>query len=78
MERRRKYGITQAEIEALMTMQGGRCALCRVSDADSVDHCHVTGRIRSMLCRACNAGLGMFGDDPKLLRAAAAYLRNAK
>jgi hypothetical protein len=74
-DRRRTYGITDAEIEKLLAAQVGRCRICRVSDADSVDHCHATGRIRAMLCRACNAGLGLFRDNPDLLRSASRYLQ---
>lgn len=75
-DRRRTYGVTDAEVEKLLSEQEGRCRICRVGDADSLDHCHATGRIRAMLCRACNAGLGLFRDEPRLLRAAAAYLEN--
>lgn len=46
--------------EALLHEQEGRCALCRIK-LDRVptkdiclDHCHVTGNIRGILCRNCN------------------------
>jgi hypothetical protein len=41
-----------------------------------VDHDHETGAIRGILCIDCNRALGMFRDDPRLLRKAAKYLEN--
>ncbi len=54
--------------------QGGLCAICRTAPAEHVDHDHVTGRVRQLLCFNCNGGLGQFKDDPAVLRAAASYV----
>jgi hypothetical protein len=39
-----------------------------------IDHDHATGKVRGMLCRGCNVGIGNLKDDPKILRAALRYL----
>src|SRR5262245_32129606 len=62
--------------DALFARQGGLCAICRKPSKLRlcVDHCHVTGMIRGLLCRKCNAGLGCLGEDQRALVAALAYL----
>jgi len=42
----------------------------------AVDHDHVTGALRGVLCGRCNTGLGMFRDDTALIEAAAEYIEN--
>ena len=84
---KRKYGITVDEYEARLAAQDGRCAICRRTpgaEAASgrfaelfVDHDHATGAVRGLLCHGCNAGVGLLGDDPARLLAAADYLSTA-
>jgi hypothetical protein len=77
-ERARRYGLSLADYRALQAGQGNACAICRkVTRALCIDHCHVTGRVRGLLCRSCNSALGFYADDPRLLRAALAYLQAA-
>lgn len=78
----KRYGITLAQWEALYAAQGEKCAVCRKGEGEksqryanlAVDHCHSSGRVRGLLCNACNRALGFFNDDPAALRAAADYL----
>ena len=50
------------------------CVICGSEGALVVDHDHVTGKVRGMLCNHCNRGLGPFRDSPMLLEFAAQYL----
>jgi hypothetical protein len=73
---KRLYGISAAEYDALLAKQGGACAICRKRSKGRlcVDHCHVTGTVRGLLCSACNIALGSLKDDQASLVAALAYL----
>jgi hypothetical protein len=71
---KRRYGITGAQADAMFEAQHGLCAICGERPAAHVDHDHVSGAVRSLLCFTCNSGLGNFRDDPELLRLAADYL----
>jgi Recombination endonuclease VII len=72
----RRYGISLAEYDALLEKQGGACAICRKRPKGRlcVDHCHVTGMVRGLLCNECNGALGYLKDDQGSLVAALAYL----
>jgi hypothetical protein len=71
-----RHGISREDYETLLARQGGVCAICRKPSKKTlcVDHCHVTGIIRGLLCRKCNLGLGCLCDDQRALVAALAYL----
>lgn len=77
------YGITPAQFGDLLTIQGGRCPICGTDTPGGkngtwhVDHCHTSGKIRGILCARCNLMLGHARDNPEVLTAAAAYLRNS-
>lgn len=43
-------------------------------DSVAIDHDHVTGNIRGLLCNGCNKGLGLFKDDVNILQKAKEYL----
>lgn len=78
-ERKKKYGINLVDYHHLMASQLGCCAVCGKSpEKFHVDHSHVTGKVRGLLCTKCNCGIGQLQDSPILLRQAALYLENSK
>lgn len=81
------YGVTLEWYDQKFREQGGLCAVCRQPETMeikkgvgpimlAVDHHHGTKKPRGLLCHMCNRGIGMLGDDPASLRAAAAYLES--
>lgn len=72
------YGVSWQEYDNMMFLQNGTCAIClgdNVGKPLSVDHDHVTGVVRQLLCVKCNTALAMVNDCPELLLVAAGYLR---
>jgi hypothetical protein len=76
-----KYGLTKEQFEQLIARQEWACACCKKSVASQkdlvVDHCHKTGKVRGLLCQACNVGIGRLGDDIDGLLKARDYLIKA-
>jgi hypothetical protein len=72
-----RYGITIDRYDAMYEQQEGKCAICRAEDSDqfAVDHCHKTGKVRGLLCRSCNLGIGQLKDDIEVLSNAITYLQ---
>lgn len=77
-KRLNRYGLTHETFLQMLEDQGARCAVCRTDEPSSigwcVDHDHVTGRVRGILCDSCNQGIGRLRDDPLLVAAALRYL----
>ncbi len=83
VKRLKKLGITHEDFDAMVAVQDGRCAICNEKQPKQedgrqfhlcVDHCHKTGKVRGLLCRTCNTGIGQLRDDPILVKNALDYL----
>lgn len=76
---RKEYGLTHGEYDAMVARQDGKCVICtKPCEMLVVDHCHIGGHVRGLLCNFCNTGLGFFRDNPFYLVSAAQYVaRNA-
>ena len=76
----RRYALSRDDYLALLSVQGGACKVCGSRSPECgkdnlfVDHDHVTGSVRGLLCHACNAMVGYSRDNPEILRNGAAYL----
>ena len=84
---RSKYGITAPQRDAMIASQNGLCSICKATMTTAakmtkgkatdavVDHCHATGKVRGILCRRCNATLGLVDDKVDRLQSSIDYLQ---
>jgi hypothetical protein len=81
-----KYGITAEDYLNILETQGNVCAICKNKETAidkhskrvknlAVDHNHKTGKVRGLLCSACNRGIGYFKEDKRSLYEAIEYLK---
>ena len=85
---KRNYGIDDATLEQMKKYQNYKCYLCHSegfligknnhNEKLAVDHDHDTGKVRKLLCHNCNRALGLFKDNPELMRKAASYVEEHK
>lgn len=84
-----KYGMSLEEYQEMFDKQKGVCAIChrpetshsnKKGPVDSlrVDHCHITGTIRGLLCSECNFGISKFDDNMGSLSSALLYILKFK
>lgn len=76
--RLRKYGLTVPEFKTMLQSQNSLCAICHKPDTQTrlaVDHNHITGKIRGLLCGICNRHLGIL-ENTEFVEKATSYLRS--
>jgi hypothetical protein len=75
-----RYGLTYEQWEKMREAENYSCMICGITEAEidkklDVDHCHSSGKVRGILCNPCNNMLGNARDNPDILAAGAAYMR---
>ena len=72
----RKLGASPEEVGVLVDRSGGLCELCQMKPGTHLDHDHVRGNLRGVLCNSCNTGLGFLGDNLAGVERALHYLKS--
>lgn len=81
-----RFKLRPYEFENLISEQDNKCAICfqhetyinkrlNAPNTLSVDHNHITGKVRELLCQKCNAVLGMSRESIEILLSAIDYIR---
>jgi hypothetical protein len=79
----KKYGISFEQYITIKENQNYRCAICGIDESKldrglAVDHDHITGKIRGLLCNKCNRFLGCINDDISIAKRLLSYLETNK
>ena len=79
-----RYGISKEEYLKKLEHQNYKCAICNKDCSEnirngkvialSVDHHHITKKVRDLLCHKCNSALGLFQDNSDIIIKASQYL----
>lgn len=80
------YSITEDEYQEMLKSQNNKCKICSSSFTltsqhnkvyvPHIDHCHITGKVRGLLCSKCNQALGLFKDDINIIFNVIKYLQD--
>ena len=74
------FGITPEEYDKMAKAQNYLCGICLQPETSkgkenlAVDHDHITGFVRGLLCHNCNTAIGKLKDDVQLLKSAIFYI----
>lgn len=78
------YGITIEQYDQLRIDQNYCCAICNIHESKAtrqklyVDHSHITGENRGLLCATCNSAIGLLKENVETIKNAISYLKSKK
>lgn len=71
----KRHGITKDIYDTMYKEQAGKCYVCDKQEQKlHIDHNHTTGKVRRLLCKECNMGLGLLKENKKTLQNMIIYL----
>lgn len=76
----KQYGISESDVGDILKSQKYICPICNVSIAKKyhIDHCHITKKVRGLLCSRCNQGIGLLKENKDNFLRAISYLEESK
>lgn len=83
----KSFGISIEQYKTLKELQNNKCAICKNNETVvckgklrelSIDHNHMTGKVRGLLCYACNVSLGLLKENTQTLKQMILYILKDK
>lgn len=71
------YGLSKQDVESMMQHQESKCVICsiNISNGYHIDHCHLTQKVRGLLCQKCNQAIGLLQESETLFLKASQYIK---
>lgn len=78
---KKNYNITLDDYNKMLLEQDGKCWTCSKDVEEErnkvlcVDHDHLTGKVRKLLCNKCNIAIGLLKEDTKIIENVLNYIK---
>lgn len=77
----RNYNISLEIYNKMFNDQNGCCSICKKHQSEfkrslCVDHNHITGKVRALLCSNCNKAIGLLNENIKALEESIKYIKH--
>jgi hypothetical protein len=77
------FNLTPEDYNKMFEDQHGCCAVCKRHQCNftrrlCVDHCHITGKVRGLLCGGCNTAQGLLKEDIDIIDSLKEYINKNK
>jgi len=71
------YKLSESDVENMLNKQNYQCLICSLNIKDNyhIDHCHLTCKVRGILCQKCNQAIGLLQENESLFFKAAEYIK---
>lgn len=73
----KEYGLSELDLTQMLYKQNCKCVICAINIKTGyhIDHCHLTKKIRGLLCQKCNQAIGLLQESELLFSKAAEYIK---
>ncbi len=76
LNRLNRRGMNEEIYQKMIKDCNNKCYICKKEmETPHIDHCHKTNKVRGLLCKQCNSGLGQLTDNVSIMKSAIQYIK---